>query len=122
MVSPNTSGAQDNLPDADSRNATREIENLVKNLTEDDILFVLISGGGSALLVDPVDKITLEEKQKTIKLLSKNGATIQELNCVRKKLSAVKGGRLAQLSYPNTTVSLILSDVCNCLLSSPSRS
>ena len=104
-------GAQDNLPDADSRNATREIENLVKNLTEDDILFVLISGGGSALLVDPVDKITLEEKQKTIKLLSKNGATIQELNCVRKKLSAVKGGRLAQLSYPNTTVSLILSDV-----------
>jgi len=104
-------GAQDNLPDADSRNATREIENLAKNLKEDDILFVLVSGGGSALLVDPVDKITLEDKQKTIRLLSKNGSTIQELNCVRKKLSAVKGGRLAQLSYPNTTISLILSDV-----------
>ena len=63
------------------------------------------------MLAFPEDELTLDDKQKTIQLLSKSGANIQELNSVRKKLSRIKGGKLAQLSYPATTVALILSDV-----------
>lgn len=62
-------------------------------------------------MTSPINGISLEEKQKTIQLLSKSGANINELNCVRKKLSRIKGGKLAQLAYPKTTISLILSDV-----------
>ena len=69
------------------------------------------SGGGSALLTSPIQGLNLEDKQETIKLLSKSGATINELNSVRKRLSRVKGGKLARLSYPATTLSLVLSDV-----------
>jgi glycerate kinase len=72
---------------------------------------LLFTGGGSALLASPVDDLTLDDKQKTIQLMSKSGANIQELNSVRKKLSRIKGGKLAQISYPATTVALILSDV-----------
>lgn len=63
------------------------------------------------MLASPAEGLSLDEKQKTIQLLSKSGANIQELNSVRKKLSRIKGGKLAQLSYPATTVALILSDV-----------
>lgn len=63
------------------------------------------------MLTSPSDNLSLEDKQKTIQLLSRSGATIQELNSVRKKLSRIKGGKLARLSYPATTISLILSDV-----------
>ncbi|XP_059350852.1 glycerate kinase-like isoform X2 [Daphnia carinata] len=104
-------GAENNIPDEDSSKATKEIENMVANLKNNDLLFVLVSGGGSALLVSPAEGLSLDEKQKTIQLLSKSGAHIQELNSVRKKLSRIKGGKLAQLSYPATTVALILSDV-----------
>ncbi|XP_046636918.1 glycerate kinase-like [Daphnia pulicaria] len=104
-------GAVNNIPDEESLKATKEIEEMVSNLKDCDVLFVLISGGGSALLASPVDDLTLDDKQKTIQLLSKSGANIQELNSVRKKLSRIKGGKLAQLSYPATTVALILSDV-----------
>ena len=70
-----------------------------------------ILGGGSALLSSPVNGLSLEDKQKIIQTLSKSGANIQELNSVRKRLSRIKGGKLAQLSFPHTTITLILSDV-----------
>ncbi|KAK4015978.1 hypothetical protein OUZ56_030943 [Daphnia magna] len=104
-------GAVNNIPDEGSLKATKEIENMVANLKNDDLLFVLVSGGGSALLASPAEDLSLDEKKKTINLLSKSGANIQELNSVRKKLSRIKGGKLAQLSYPATTIALILSDV-----------
>ena len=71
----------------------------------------MISGGGSALLIAPVHDISLEDKQNTTKLLLACGATIHEFNAVRKHLSRAKGGRLAQMAYPATVTSLILSDV-----------
>jgi hydroxypyruvate reductase len=71
----------------------------------------LISGGGSALLIAPVGDISLEDKQNATKLLLACGATIHEFNTVRKHLSRAKGGRLAQMAYPATVTSLILSDV-----------
>lgn len=104
-------GAKDNIPDTDSLLATKEILRLIAGLSESSILLVLISGGGSSLLYAPIDGITSEEKQETVRLLAKSGASIVQLNTVRKRLSQVKGGKLAQLSHPTTTISLILSDV-----------
>jgi len=75
-------------------------------------LIYFILGGGSALLSSPIDGLSLEDKQKTIQLLSRSGADISELNTVRKRLSSVKGGKLARMVPPGATViSLILSDV-----------
>ncbi|XP_043934851.1 glycerate kinase [Protopterus annectens] len=104
-------GAKHNLPDEDSLRAANHIRLLAERLTADNLLVVLISGGGSALLPAPVPPITLEEKQKVTKLLASKGATIQELNTVRKTLSLLKGGGLAKLAYPAQVVSLVLSDV-----------
>ena len=106
-------GAQNNLPDEDSLKSAEEIKNLILNIPKDRILFVLISGGGSALLPSPINPITLNEKSNLIKDLSKSGASIQELNVVRKRLSNLKGGKLAQLSKGIPTISLILSDIIN---------
>lgn len=104
-------GAEDNLPDRDSLRAALAIRQLAEGLTADDLLLVLISGGGSALLPAPIPPVTLEEKQTLTKLLAARGATIQELNTIRKALSQLKGGGLAQAAYPAQVVSLILSDV-----------
>ncbi|XP_004676148.1 PREDICTED: glycerate kinase [Condylura cristata] len=104
-------GAENNLPDRDALRAALAIRQLAESLTADDLLLVLISGGGSALLPAPIPPITLEEKQTLTKLLAARGATIQELNTIRKALSQLKGGGLAQVAYPAQVVSLILSDV-----------
>ncbi|XP_058582672.1 glycerate kinase [Neofelis nebulosa] len=104
-------GAEDNLPDRDALRAALAIRQLAESLTADDLLLVLISGGGSALLPAPIPPVTLEEKQTLTKLLAARGANIQELNTIRKALSQLKGGGLARAAYPAQVVSLILSDV-----------
>lgn len=85
-------GAEDNLPDRDALRAAVAIRQLAEGLTADDLLLVLISGGGSALLPAPIPPVTLEEKQTLTKLLAARGANIQELNTIRKALSQLKGG------------------------------
>ncbi|NXL58644.1 GLCTK kinase, partial [Chordeiles acutipennis] len=104
-------GAKNNLPDPEALKGAVAIQELAEGLTADDLLLVLISGGGSALLPAPIPPILLEEKEKLTKMLASRGAAIQELNVVRKTLSLLKGGGLAQLAYPAQVVSLILSDV-----------
>uniref|UniRef100_A0A8C6VD81 Glycerate kinase n=1 Tax=Naja naja TaxID=35670 RepID=A0A8C6VD81_NAJNA len=104
-------GARDNLPDTEALEAARAILELAKSLTADDLLLVLISGGGSALLPAPIPPVTLEDKATITRLLALKGATIQELNTIRKALSLSKGGGLAQMAHPAQVLSLILSDV-----------
>jgi hydroxypyruvate reductase len=99
------------VPDERGVKGTEEILSLVKKAGERDLVICLISGGGSALLIAPVGDISLEDKQNATKLLLACGATIHEFNTVRKHLSRAKGGRLAQMAYPSTVTSLILSDV-----------
>lgn len=99
------------IPDRNGVAATDDIIALAKGADAGTLAVILISGGGSALLVSPCDGITLEEKREVTSLLLKAGADIDELNRVRKHLSKIKGGRLAELLSPATTVSLILSDV-----------
>jgi len=90
---------------------TRRILDYTERIDEGDLVICLISGGGSALLSQPIESLTLEEKQQTIDKLMKAGADINELNAVRKHLSQIKGGRLARKLYPATVINLILSDV-----------
>ncbi len=99
------------LPDEAGEDAAREILRLVEQADAKSLILALISGGGSALLVVPPDGITLADKQKVTELLLKNGASIDELNIVRKHISRVKGGQLAKAAHPAHCVSLILSDV-----------
>lgn len=99
------------LPDAAGLAAAGRIWNLAQGLTEDDLVVCLISGGGSALLALPLDGLTLEDKQAVNKALLKSGATISEMNCVRRHLSAIKGGRLAAACHPARVLTLLLSDV-----------
>ncbi len=99
------------IPNEAGQQASREIVSLLRELNARDLLLVAISGGASALLGAPAHPVTLQEKQKTTDLLLRAGANISELNAVRKHLSELKGGRLAALAYPATTVSLLLSDV-----------
>ena len=99
------------VPDQAGLNAARRILNLVGNLSPDDTVLCLISGGGSALLVSPLDGITLEDKQEINRSLLKSGATISEMNTVRRHLSAIKGGRLAAACHPAKVVTLLISDV-----------
>ncbi len=99
------------IPDENGRLASEQIIDLVSGADEKTLVVTLISGGGSALFVSPSGGVSLAEKQMTTDLLLKAGADIGELNAVRKHLSRVKGGKLAQLICPATTVSLILSDV-----------
>jgi hydroxypyruvate reductase/glycerate 2-kinase len=99
------------VPDENGFKGTEKIIRLLKDSDENTVVVCLISGGGSALLVSPYEGITLEEKQKVTDLLLKAGASIEELNTIRKHISRVKGGRLAELAYPSKIVSLILSDV-----------
>ncbi|XP_059473365.1 glycerate kinase isoform X2 [Neocloeon triangulifer] len=104
-------GAENNLPDAAAQETALKIKNLVTQLKPEDLLIVLVSGGGSALLPLPKEDVTLEDKLDTIRKLTQAGATISELNVVRTNLSALKGGRLAALSGSNNVLSLILSDI-----------
>ena len=99
------------VPDAAGRDAAARILDLVKGLGADDLLLCLISGGGSALLSAPAPGITLDDKQALSRALLRSGANIHEMNCVRKHLSAIKGGRLAVAAAPARIVSLIISDV-----------
>jgi hydroxypyruvate reductase len=99
------------VPDAAGRAAAGRMWELVQGLTEDDLVLCLISGGGSALLALPAEGLTLADKQAVNKALLKSGANISEMNCVRKHLSAIKGGRLAAACAPAQVVSLVISDV-----------
>ena len=99
------------IPDAAGRNAAGRILDLVAGLGQEDLLLCLISGGGSALLSLPAPGITLDDKQALSKALLKSGANINEINSVRKHLSAIKGGRLAVAAAPARIVSLVISDV-----------
>jgi hydroxypyruvate reductase len=99
------------VPDAAGRKAAARMLDLVGGLGADDLVLCLISGGGSALLAAPADGLTLEDKQAVNRALLKSGANITEMNCVRKHLSAIKGGRLAAAAAPARVVTLAISDV-----------
>ena len=99
------------VPDAAGLAAAERILALTRGLTEDDLVLCLISGGGSALLTLPAEGITLEEKQRINRALLESGAAIGEMNCVRKHLSRIKGGRLAAACAPARVVTLTISDV-----------
>jgi glycerate-2-kinase len=99
------------IPDAAGMRAAKETRDLIKGLTKDDVVLCLLSGGGSALWPAPAGGITLEEKQEVTHLLLRAGATIRELNAVRKHLSEMKGGELARWAAPARIISLIMSDV-----------
>jgi glycerate 2-kinase len=99
------------VPDAAGLAAAQRILALTKGLTKDDLVLCLISGGGSALLTLPAEGLSLEEKQRINKALLASGANIGEMNCVRKHLSRIKGGRLALACAPARVVTLTISDV-----------
>ena len=99
------------VPDAAGLAAAEEILSLTQGLTQDDLVLCLISGGGSALLTLPADGLSLAEKQAINQALLKSGANIGEMNCVRKHLSRIKGGRLAAACAPAQVVTLAISDV-----------
>jgi glycerate 2-kinase len=99
------------VPDAAGLAASQRILDLVQGLTADDLVLCLVSGGGSALLTLPADGLTLAEKQRINKDLLNSGANIGEMNCVRKHLSRIKGGRLGAACAPARVVTLTISDV-----------
>jgi hydroxypyruvate reductase len=99
------------MPDTAGQHAAMRILNLAKGLTADDLLICLISGGGSSLLSLPAPSISLADKQALNKQLLACGAAIDEINCVRKHISAIKGGRLAQAAAPARVAALCISDV-----------
>jgi glycerate 2-kinase len=99
------------VPDAAGLAAAQRILAMVQGLTENDLVLCLISGGGSALLTLPAEGLTLEDKQRINKALLNSGANISEMNCVRKHLSRIKGGRLAAACAPARVVTLTISDV-----------
>jgi len=99
------------VPDPMSETAAREIACAVRGLSANDLVIALISGGGSALLAAPAGAMTLADKQAINRALLASGATITEMNAVRKHLSAIKGGRLAVAARPAPVVTLVISDV-----------
>ena len=99
------------LPDQNGVKGTRKILDFLQSAGEKDLIFSLISGGGSALLPQPAGKISLSEKQELTSSLLACGASIDEINTVRKHISSSKGGQMARAAYPATTVNLMLSDV-----------
>jgi glycerate 2-kinase len=99
------------VPDENGEKGAAEILKLAMSATEKDLFICLISGGGSALLPQSVDSVSLSDKQEATRVLLACGATIHEINSIRKHLSSIKGGRLALAASPATVVSLILSDV-----------
>jgi glycerate 2-kinase len=99
------------VPDMAGREAAERILKMVRGLAADDLVLFLVSGGGSALLALPAPGLTLTDKQTINRALLKSGANITEMNCVRKHLSAVKGGRLAATCAPAKVVTLAISDI-----------
>jgi glycerate 2-kinase len=99
------------VPDAAGQHAARRQLDLVGALRERDLVLCLISGGGSSLLPLPAPGLTLDDKQRIARALLKSGATISEMNCVRRHLSAIKGGRLAAACHPARVLTLLISDV-----------
>jgi len=99
------------VPDKAGLDASQRILSLTQGLTEDDLVLCLISGGGSALLTAPAEGLRLEDKQRINQELLNSGASIGEMNCVRKHLSRIKGGRLAAACKPARVVTLTISDV-----------
>lgn len=99
------------LPDRTGEIAARRAVDLLGRLSERDLVLCLLSGGGSALLAVPAPGLTVEDKRSVTEALLHSGATIAEINCVRKHLSAVKGGRLAALAAPAPMLTLAISDV-----------
>ena len=99
------------VPDAAGEAAAQRMLQLVQGLTADDLVLCLISGGGSSLLPLPLPGLSLQHKQDLNRALLKSGATISEMNCVRRHLSAIKGGRLAAACHPARVLTLLISDV-----------
>ncbi len=99
------------VPDGSSMVAAQRIRDIAASAGPDDTVLFLISGGGSSLLALPAPGITLEDKQNVSQALLRSGATISEMNCVRRHLSAIKGGRLAALCHPAKVITLLISDV-----------
>ncbi len=99
------------VPDEAGVEGTQRIVRLLNSATEHDLVLCLISGGGSALLPAPASELTLQQKQEVTRLLLQCGATINEINTIRKHISAIKGGQLAREAYPATLITFILSDV-----------
>jgi glycerate 2-kinase len=99
------------VPDEAGLRAAERLLQFVGGLTADDVVLCLISGGGSSLLPLPLDGVTLADKQAINRALLASGATITEMNCVRRHLSAIKGGRLAAACYPARVLTLLISDV-----------
>ncbi|MBK8335866.1 MAG: glycerate kinase [Sterolibacteriaceae bacterium] len=99
------------VPDAAGLAAAGRLLQTVAGLTADDLVLCLISGGGSALLPLPLPGLTLDDEQAVSRALLKSGATISEMNCVRRHLSAIKGGRLAAACHPARVLNLLISDV-----------
>ena len=99
------------MPDEAGDHAARRMLELVAGLSPDDLVIALLSGGGSALLTSPLDGLSLAELQHLNTQLLKSGAAIDEINCVRRHVSALAGGRLAAACYPARVVSLSISDV-----------
>lgn len=99
------------LPDSNGVEGTRKILELLQGAGEKDLIFSLMSGGGSALLPQPAGNITLSEKQELTRGLLACGASIDEINAVRKHISLSKGGQMARAAFPATTINLMLSDV-----------
>ena len=99
------------MPDAAGLAAAERILALTEGLTQKDLVLCLISGGGSALLTLPAEGLSLQDKQGINRALLESGANISEMNCVRKHLSRIKGGRLAAACAPAQVVTLTISDV-----------
>jgi len=99
------------IPDENGVAGAKKILRLLKDCGEKDLVFSLISGGGSALLPQPVGEVSLEEKQAMTRMLLDCGASIDEINALRKHISASKGGQMARVAFPATIVNLMLSDV-----------
>lgn len=99
------------VPDAAGLDAAQRIAAQVQGLSADDLVLCLFSGGGSALLAMPAEGLSLDDKRAINQALLRSGAAIDEMNCVRKHLSAIKGGRLAAMCHPARVVTLLISDV-----------
>jgi hydroxypyruvate reductase len=99
------------VPDEAGATAALRIMDMVRGLTPDDLVLCLISGGGSSLIPVPLEGLTLADKQLVNRALLKSGAGIDEMNCVRRHLSGIKGGRLAAACHPARVVTLLISDV-----------
>ena len=99
------------IPDENGRSGALQIFHIVEQAKKDDLIICLLSGGGSALLPLPAPSLTLSDKQKTIRILLSRGASINEINILRKHMSRIKGGCLAEKAWPATLITLIVSDV-----------